>query len=62
MPLDRLLWRATSTGIFTVHSAYHLEKEIQARKKGKGSSLNGNKLLWKTIKELRVPNVAKVFL
>jgi hypothetical protein len=62
IPPDRLIWRGTSTGIFTVRSAYHLEMEIKARKKGEGSSQNGNQLIWKTIWELGVPNAAKVFL
>ena len=59
---DKLIWRATSSGIFSVRSAYYLDMERKERKKGEGSSssLNGN--FWKEIWSLNVPNSAKVFL
>jgi hypothetical protein len=41
---DKLIWVATTMGEFTVKSAYHLEKEIQDRKKGECSNLGANHL------------------
>jgi hypothetical protein len=60
-PPNKLIWRATSTGCFTVRSAYHLEKEIQSRKKGEGSMQRGNDHFWKVIWGLEIPNATKVF-
>lgn len=34
---DLLIWRATSTGEFSIRSAYHMEKELQIMRRGGGS-------------------------
>lgn len=35
LPPDRMVWRGTTNGSFTVKSAYHLGKETQALEGGK---------------------------
>jgi hypothetical protein len=59
---DKLIWVATTTGEFTVKSAYHLKKEIQDRKKGECSNKAICQAIWKIIWNLKVPNSTKVFL
>jgi ribonuclease HI len=59
---DKLIWAATTTGEFTVKSAYHLEKEIQNRKKGECSNQGALQAIWKIIWKLQIPNSTKVFM
>jgi hypothetical protein len=59
---DVLCWRSTSTGEFSVRSAYHLEVERVNREKGEGSNSQGNSEIWKLIWRLRIPNTTKTFL
>jgi hypothetical protein len=58
---DKLMWHATSTGEFTVGSAYHLEKEKHDAMQGEGSNQGGAQEIWKIIWTLKIPNSAKVF-
>jgi hypothetical protein len=46
---DVLIWRPSKNGLFTVRSAYHLEKERQAGCRGEGSSRSGNISFWKAV-------------
>jgi hypothetical protein len=59
---DKLIWAASTSGEFTVKSAYHLEKEIQDRKNGECSNQALSQAIWKIIWNLKVPNATKVFL
>jgi ribonuclease HI len=59
---DVLCWRSTSTGEFSVRSAYHLEVERVNREKGEGSNSQGNSKIWRLIWRLRIPNTTKTFL
>jgi ribonuclease HI len=62
LPKDRLIWRGTKNGIFTVRSAYHLEVEEQSREKGASSSPGEEERIWKECWNLNIPNAAKMFL
>lgn len=53
---DQLIWRGTSNGIFTIRSAYHMDMEMKAMKKGEGSAIILDDSFWKTLWHLRVPN------
>ena len=46
---DKLVWRATQSGIFTVKSAYYLEKERSLRENGECSGGKGWEVFWKMI-------------
>jgi ribonuclease HI/exonuclease III len=59
---DRLIWQATSSGEFTVRSAYHFEVERLDQKKGECSNSRQFMNLWKILWGLQVPNSTKVFL
>ncbi|XP_059436514.1 uncharacterized protein LOC132169501 [Corylus avellana] len=59
---DKMVWRATPTGIFTVKSAYFLEQERSHGEGGASSKGNGWKFFWKLIWGLSIPNSTKVFL
>jgi hypothetical protein len=62
LPRDRLLWRGTQNGEFTVRSAYHLGREIQDQAGGQCSNMVNGAEVWKTIWGLEVPNTVKIFL
>jgi hypothetical protein len=59
---DVLRWQGTTSGEFTVRSAYHLEKEKQERLRGESSTAPACTRTWKTIWSLNVPNSVKMFL
>lgn len=59
---NKLIWRPTTIGMFTVRSAYHMEKDRQAARSGAVSSRSGYTNLRKSIWGLQVPNASKVFM
>jgi hypothetical protein len=59
---DKIIWRGTSSGMFTVRSAYHLEKERCSRDHGESSTAFGFQKIWPTIWKLHLPGVVKSFL
>lgn len=59
---DKLIWRAAPNGLFTVWSAYYMEKVKMDSSKGEGSCKTRYEQVWKSIWSLRVLNACKVFL
>ncbi|XP_042958049.1 uncharacterized protein LOC122293560 [Carya illinoinensis] len=59
---DRLSWRCTTNGMFSVKSAYHLQVSINDSKSRQGSRLSNHGVLWKLLWKLKVPNKVKMFL
>jgi len=62
LPSDRLIWRGTDNGIFTVRSAYHLGKELQDQEGGQCSKRQKGQEVWKSIWSMEVPNSVKLFM
>jgi hypothetical protein len=58
---DKMIWRLTQTGEFTVRRAYYLEKERTARRGGQCSRVVENNI-WKSIWSLTVPNSTRMFI
>jgi hypothetical protein len=59
---DKIVWAGTKKGIFTVHSAYHMAKELSLMDEG-GCSTKGNKeRMWQTLWKLNCPRVVQLFL
>lgn len=61
-PKDRMIWRCTTNGQFSVRSAYHLEMERLTLQHEETSHLKGQSIFWRTIWQLNVANVVKMFL
>jgi ribonuclease HI len=59
---DLLLWRGTKSGIFTVKSAYHMQKEVLSNYAAGCSSKKEKSNIWKKIWALPVPSVVRNFL
>jgi hypothetical protein len=59
---DIQLWRGTSTGAFTVRSAYHFHKERDLIGQAGGSVQYNSEEVWKNIWGMRSPNAEKNFL
>ncbi|KAG6626475.1 hypothetical protein CIPAW_15G051200 [Carya illinoinensis] len=59
---DRMLWKGTSTGIFTVKSAYYWKSEMENQKQGQPSTAIKEDLPWSSIWQLSVPMATKNFL
>jgi hypothetical protein len=58
---DRIIWRGTENGIFSIRSAYFLEVEKTEARRGEASRpVEG--VIWKECWSLNVPNVVKLFL
>ena len=55
-------WEGTNNGLFTVRSAYHLAVERFEKDEASCSNTQGVQLLWKTIWDINVLRVAKLFL
>lgn len=59
---DKMIWLATSTGVFTVQSTYYLENKRKNMMAGEGSNQARSNGVWKNLWNLQVPNSTKVFL
>jgi hypothetical protein len=59
---DQLIWRGFKNGMFTVKSAYHLEKQIRAQAWGERSTAGEMYTVWKSIWSMQMPDVVKNFL
>jgi hypothetical protein len=62
LPKDRLLWRCTKNGVFTIRSAYHLGMERRALQQPGCSEKREANEEWKTCWSLNIPNPVKMFL
>jgi hypothetical protein len=58
---NRLIWKGTVNGLFSVKSAYHLAKELEDRNKAECSKSMHSSEVWKKIWKLKIPNVEKIF-
>jgi hypothetical protein len=58
---DVQVWRGTTSGVFSVKSAYHLANEIGNLNTLEASTQRDNSVMWKTMWKLRLPNAAKNF-
>ena len=58
---DRLIWRGTAKGTFSVKRAYHILKEWETVQEAGSSSRQQVSPVWKKLWKLNVPNVEKVF-
>jgi ribonuclease HI len=59
---NKLVWRGTKNGVFSVSSAYHMMKEVEIENQPKSSIRRGQTDLWKGIWNMRSPNVVKNFM
>lgn len=59
---DRLMWSGSSTGVFSVRSAYHLGKEQILRASGESSKASQSRRVWQRIRTLQVPGMVKNFI
>jgi hypothetical protein len=62
LPKDRLIWRGTSNGVFTVRNAYHSGKEVQDSLAAQCSNSAANQDIWKAIWATKVPHPIKTFI
>ena len=58
---DKMIWRLTKTGEFTIRSAYYLGKERTTRRGEQCSRVVENKS-WKSIWSLTIPNSTRMFI
>lgn len=58
---DMLIWRGTARGIFSVKSAYHIQKEHESSCLAEGSLRKDHSKVWKEIWKLHIPNIEKMF-
>jgi hypothetical protein len=61
LPKDRLIWRCTKNGEFSVRSAYHLGLDIQAGMSPSSSSKKDDNEVWKVCWSSNVPPAVKMF-
>ncbi|XP_040986468.1 uncharacterized protein LOC121234565 [Juglans microcarpa x Juglans regia] len=59
---DKIFWGPTKKGLFTVRSAYFLHMELKERNKGESSTEKKVGDIWKSIWDLEIPGVTKLFL
>jgi hypothetical protein len=62
LPSERLVWAATKQGIFTLRSAYFLEKLKREQERGESSNVGANRIFWKSLWAMNVPGVLKNFM
>jgi len=61
-PPNRIIWKSTKDGAFSVCSAYHLGVELQASNRGQSSYATQGNDIWKSLWSLHVSNPVKVSL
>lgn len=61
MPLDRIIWGLTPSGCFTTSSVYKPLVSCDSSNTASSSDLRSQKLFWKGVWNLRVPNKIKHF-
>ncbi|KAJ0085033.1 hypothetical protein Patl1_07264 [Pistacia atlantica] len=59
---DKLVWRCSLNGLFSVRSAYHLQVESQLSSRGQSSSAANENKKWKKLWKLPITNAEKLFL
>lgn len=59
---DKLIWRGTKDGTFTVKSAYLLMNQMQQDAMGQCSTSESHKEVWRKIWNLNAPNASKMLL
>lgn len=59
---DKLIWKGMAKGLFSVRSAYQLEKEQEAASKAEGSSQVRHRDVWRSIWRQKITNAEKHFL
>ncbi|KAJ0017107.1 hypothetical protein Pint_10781 [Pistacia integerrima] len=59
---DKLVWRCSQNGLFSVRSAYHLQVESQLSSRGQSSFVANENKKWKKLWKLPITNVEKLFL
>lgn len=59
---DRLTWRYTKDGVFSMRSAYYVDLTKKRRAKGELSTEMEQDDRWKYIQGMKVPRVVKMFL
>jgi ribonuclease HI len=59
---DKLIWRCSANGDFSVRSAYHLGMELQESEGGQCSYTGREEDFWKVVWALEIPNVTKLFI
>ncbi|KAJ0007435.1 hypothetical protein Pint_29767 [Pistacia integerrima] len=60
--LDKIVWRCSQNGLFSVRSAYHLQVESQLSSRGQSSSATNENKKWKKLWKLPITNAEKLFL
>jgi hypothetical protein len=61
-PSDRLVWNETTSGYFSVRSAYHMGMEIEERINSSTSREACGKGVWSFLWSLGVPNPVMIFM
>jgi hypothetical protein len=59
---DQQIWRGTVTGVFSVRSAYHIEKDRELAAKVGGSTRDRNSHIWRSIWKLSISSAEFFFL
>jgi ribosomal protein L37AE/L43A len=59
---DVLIWKGTKNGVFSVQSAYYMQKERATRHLADCSSSGVRRMVWKRFWSLSIPNYEKNFL
>ncbi|KAJ0097104.1 hypothetical protein Patl1_28743 [Pistacia atlantica] len=59
---DKIVWRYSQNGLFSVKSAYHLQVESQISSRGQSASAANDNKKWKKLWKLPITNAEKLFL
>jgi ribosomal protein L37AE/L43A len=62
LPKDKLIWRCTKNGDFSVRSAYHLGLDTQMAANPSSSMKSDDNEVWKVCWNSNVPHVVKTFI